>query len=102
MAQDLINRQSHIWYLTECSTNQDLITYGLRHDCNVINQNRIFIRQCLNKLDRINLEIQADLVEKLKSELQKIKKLYQMEKGELILTLGNSESERIIGKWKVK
>ena len=64
----------------------------------MINQDRILIRQCQNKLDRINLEIQTDLVEKLKSELQEIKKLYQMEKGELILTLGNSESEKIIGK----
>ena len=36
--------------------------------------------------------------EKLESELQEIKQLYQMEKRELILTLGNSESERTIGK----
>ena len=97
--KNLINRQSHIWYLTECSTN-NLITRGLRHECKVINQDRIFIQQCQNKLDSIILEIQTDLVEKLKSELQEIKKLYQMEKGELILTLGNSESERIIGKVK--
>ena len=96
-AQDLINRQSHIWYLIECSAN-NLITYGLRHDCKVIHQDRIFIRQCQNKLDRMNLEIQTDLGEKLKSELQEIKQLYQMEKRELILTLGNSESERTIGK----
>ena len=49
-------------------------------------------------MDLIHLEIQTDLVEKLKSELQEIKKLYQMAKGELILALGNSESERIVGK----
>ena len=96
-AQGLINHQSHIWYLTECLTN-NLITYGLRHNCKVINQDRAFIMQCQNKLDRINLEIQTNLVEKLKSELQEIKKLYQMEKEELILTLGNSELERIIGR----
>ena len=63
--------------------------FGLRHDCKVINQDRIFIRKCQNKLDRINLEIQTDLVEKLESELQEIKQLYQMQKRELSLTLGN-------------
>ena len=61
-AHDLVSHKSHIWSLKECSSN-NIITYGLRHECKLINEDENFLRRCQRKLNRVNLELQIDLIQ---------------------------------------
>ena len=72
-AHDLVSHQSHIWFLKECSSN-NIITYGLRHECKLINEDENFLRRCQRKLNRVNLELQNDLIQQLSLELKDIRK----------------------------
>ena len=95
-AHDLVSHKSHIWFLKECSSN-NIITYGLRHEFKLINEEENFLRRCQGKLNRVNLELQNDFVHQLSLRLKNIRKNYHRTERELIERLGDIEAGKAFG-----
>ena len=98
-SQKLVSHKSHIWFLKECSSN-NIITYGLRHECKLINEDENFLHRCQRKLNQVNLELWNDLIHQLSLELKDVQKNYHRTKRELIQRLGDIEAGKAFGKVK--
>ena len=95
-AHNLVCHKSHISFLKECSSN-NIITYGLRHECKLINEDENFLRRCQRKLNRVNLELHNDLIQQLSLELKDIRKSYHRTERELTGRLGYIEAGKAFG-----
>ena len=63
----------------------------------LINEDENFLRRCQRKLNRVNLELQNDLIQQLRYSIKDIRKNYHRTERELIERLGDIEAGEAFG-----